>query len=488
MSYGLLIPELIIAASALIVLLAVFMKDGGKKFAGYVSIVALLISLILVLKDGLVTPTPYFNDTIVIDPLSQIFNMIFLLVSLLVVIGGIRYNEDKPHAEIFYSLLLFATLGMMVVAISNDLIPLFVGFELASLATYPMAAFERTKRGIEASMKYFVIGALSSSLLLFGMSYIYGVAGTTNIPQIADALSLNLMKPASLLGLLFIVSGFGFKMALVPFHMWAVDVYDGAPHLVTALLSSASKKMAFVAAFKILVVGLIALRFDWYIGLALLAVLTMTLGNVVAAVQRSVKRMLAYSSVAHAGYIAIAFVVISKSLAEAEIALAGGILHIFSHALMNAGAFIVAAIIAAAVVSKVKPGEEDNLDNYAGLGKIAPVTALMMAILMLSLGGVPPMFGFWSKAVIFLSAIKADLLWLAIIGVLNSALSLYYYARVVMYMYYRDPVIERVNEPLMYVLPVAIATMGVILLGLYPPTYEWAFEAARTLLMMGGIL
>ncbi|OFV68842.1 MAG: F420H2:quinone oxidoreductase subunit N [Candidatus Syntrophoarchaeum caldarius] len=488
MNYELLLPELIVAASALIVLLAVFIKDGGKKFAGYLSIIALLTALILVLKDGLVTPAAYFNDTIVIDPLSQIFNMIFLVVALLVVIAGIRYNEDKPNAEVFYSLLLFATLGMMIVAISNDLIPLFVGFELASLATYPLAAFEREKRGIEASVKYFVIGGLSSAILLFGLSYIYGVTGTTKIPEVADALAVNLMTPASLLGLLFVIAGFGFKMALVPFHMWAVDVYDGAPYIVTALLSSASKKMAFIAGFKVLIVGLIALRVDWYIGIALLAVMTMTLGNVVAAVQKSVKRMLAYSSVAHAGYIAIAFVVISKSLSAAEIAVAGGILHIFSHALMNLGAFLIVAVVATAALSKVKPGEEDNLDNYAGLGRIAPVTALLMAILMLSLGGVPPTFGFFSKAVIFLSAIKADLLWIAIIGVLNSALSLFYYARVVMYMYYRDPVLDRVSEPLMYILPIALATVGVLLLGLYPPTYEWAFEAARTLLAMGGIL
>ncbi|RJS71219.1 MAG: NADH-quinone oxidoreductase subunit N [Candidatus Syntrophoarchaeum sp. WYZ-LMO15] len=487
MSYGLLLPELIIAASALIVLLDVFVKNSRGRFAGYVSIIAILVSLILVLKDGLVDPTPYFNDTIVVDPVSQIFNMIFLVVALLVVIAGVAYTEDKFHPEVFYSLLLFATLGMMIVAISNDLIPLFVGFELASLATYPMAAFERERRGIEASIKYFVIGGLSSAILLFGLSYIYGVTGTTNIPQIAEALSANIMKPASLLGLIFVVAGFGFKMALVPFHMWAIDVYDGAPHLISALLSSASKKMAFIAGFKVLIVGLIALRFDWYIGIALLAVITMTVGNVVAAIQQSVKRMLAYSSVAHAGYIAIAFVVISKSLEHAEIALAGGILHIFSHALMNGGAFILASIVAAGVIARAKPGEEDNLENYAGLGKVAPVSALLMAILMLSLGGVPPLFGFFSKAVIFLSAIKADLLWLAIIGVLNSALSLYYYARVVMYMYWKDPVLERVNEPLLYVLPVAIATVGVLLLGLYPPTYRWAFEAAHALLQMGGV-
>ncbi|HEC56413.1 MAG TPA: NADH-quinone oxidoreductase subunit N, partial [Candidatus Syntrophoarchaeum butanivorans] len=186
MSYGLLLPELIIAASALIVLLDVFVKNSRGRFAGYVSIIAILVSLILVLKDGLVDPTPYFNDTIVVDSVSQIFNMIFLVVALLVVIAGVAYTEDKFHPEVFYSLLLFATLGMMIVAISNDLIPLFVGFELASLATYPMAAFERERRGIEASIKYFVIGGLSSAILLFGLSYIYGVTGTTNIPQIAE--------------------------------------------------------------------------------------------------------------------------------------------------------------------------------------------------------------------------------------------------------------------------------------------------------------
>ncbi|MHC1582171.1 MAG: NADH-quinone oxidoreductase subunit N [Candidatus Syntropharchaeia archaeon] len=485
MSYELLLPELIICSASLLVLVGVFLEVEKKRYMGYLSILAISISLFLVIKDSF-TFTSFegtiLGKAVVIDPVAQFFNIVFLSISLLVCIAALKYVKEDPRQEIFYSLLLFATFGMMIVAISNDLITLFVGFELASLATYPLPAFSRDQRGIEASMKYFVIGALSSAILLFGLAYMYGLTGSINFESISSSLSKN---PSAILGIIFIIAGFGFKMALVPFHMWAIDVYDGAPHVITALLSSGSKKMAFIAAFKVIIVGAIALKIDWYIGFAILSVATMTLGNVVALIQKSVKRMLAYSSVAHAGYIGMVFVIVGWSTAKgvSEVAIAGGILHVFSHALMNAGAFIVCAIVAAYITSK---SGEDSIEKYAGLGKVAPITAILMAILLFSLGGVPPTFGFYSKFVIFLSAIQAGLLWLAIIGVLNSALSLYYYARVVMYMYWREPTGERIREPIFYLIPVGIATVLVLFFGVYPePLYHWALEGAKILL--GGL-
>jgi NADH-quinone oxidoreductase subunit N len=326
-------------------------------------------------------------------------------------------------------------------------------------------------------MKYFIIGALSSALLLFGISFVYGLTGSTNIGVISGALGAS---PVALLGMVLILAGFGFKMALVPFHMWAPDTYQGAPSVVSALLASASKKMAFIAAFRVFTIGLIVLKLEWYLAFAILAVITMTLGNVVAIVQDSVKRMLAYSSIAHAGYIAMAFVVISKSPEAAQLALTGGILHALSHAIATAGAFIVTASVAFIVLSN---GEKpENIESYSGLGKIAPVTALMMAIMLISLAGIPPTFGFYSKFVLFLSAIKGDLLWLALIGVLNSALSVYYYIKVIMKMYWGKPMRGRIKEPIPYTLALILAVIALAVFGIYPqPIYDFAYSAAGAL-------
>ncbi|RLG54978.1 MAG: NADH-quinone oxidoreductase subunit N, partial [Candidatus Hydrothermarchaeota archaeon] len=247
------------------------------------------------------------------------------------------------------------------------------------------------------------------------------------------------------------------------------------------LLAAGSKKMGFIAAFRVIILALIAMKIDWYIAFAVIAVVTMTLGNLAALVQNSIRRMLAYSSIAHAGYIAMVFVVVAHSAKAAELAIVGGILHAFSHAFAKAGAFIVTAMITYIFASKI-----DSIDDYNGLGKRAPITALTMAILLCSLAGIPPTFGFYSKFVLFLSAIQGDLLWLAIIAVLNSAISVYYYARVIMRMYWGKPTGDKVKEPAPYALALIIATLGTLALGVYPsPVSDWAYAAAQSLI--GGL-
>jgi NADH-quinone oxidoreductase subunit N len=484
MSYIFLAPEiLLVVASLAIVLLGLFMRKEQKKVLAYLSLASLIVALLLVIYTANVSATFLYN-AFVVDRFAQFFNIIFLSVAILVCLASVKRYENHPNQDEYYSLLLMATVGMMSVALANDLVTLFVGFELASIATYVLAGFDRDKRSLEASMKYFIIGALSSTLLLFGISYIYGLAGSTNLSVISESTML-VSSPAALMAMVLILAGFGFKMALVPFHMWAPDTYEGAPSVVSAFLASASKKMGFIAAFRVFVVALIAMKLEWYLAFAILAVITMTLGNVVAVVQDSVKRMLAYSSIAHAGYIAIAFVVVSKSAEAAQLAIVGGILHALSHAIATAGAFIVTSFVASVVL--LDGGDRgEGIESYSGLGKTAPITALMMAFLLASLAGIPPTFGFYSKFVLFLSAIKGNLLWLALIAVLNSALSVYYYIRVIMRMYWGEPVGEKVYEPKPYIIALVLAVIAIVILGVYPqPIYQYASSATDALL--GGM-
>ena len=488
--YTALLPELLLIGTAVIVLLA-GLVIAQKKILGYITLVGLLTSLGLVLNDwdaNVVFNDAPFYGAIVVDPFSQIFNAMFLIVGILVCIAALEGYGKHPRQDEFYSMMLLAIIGMMVVAMSKDLLALFIGFELASIATYAMAGFDkRDPKSIEAALKYFLIGGLSSSLLVFGISYIYGLTGSTHIDLIAAAFAANpglAATPAALLAMVMLIAGFGFKMAFVPFHMWAPDTYEGAPSIVSALLAAGSKKMGFAAAFRVFIVGLIAMKLDWYIAFMILAVVTMTVGNVLAVVQTSVKRMLAYSSIAHAGYIAVVFVVVAYAKAPdtaVNLAVTGGLMHAFSHAIGKAAAFIAVAAIAYMIMTRDKVDDPNHVSNYDGLGKRAPMTAFLFALLLCSLAGIPPLFGFTSKFVLFLSTIEAGLLGLAIICVLNSALSVYYYAKVVMRMYWGEPKGEAFVESSTYTFVLAIAVIALIALFFSPGdlVYQWAEVAAH---------
>ena len=421
-----------------------------------------------------------FSETLSVDALSQFFKLVFLAVALIVSIASIKYTENSDHTEEFYTLVLFATFGMMVVASANDLILLFCAFELASLATYALAGFEKQNaRSLEGAMKYFVIGSVSAALMLFGISFVYGATGTTSIPTIAENPALLTDNPIGLVAIVLLIAGFGFKMALVPFHMWAPDTYQGSPSVVSALLAAGSKKMGFVAAFRVFIIALAALQPDWQFAFTILAVVTMTFGNVVAVAQTSVKRMLAYSSLAQAGYIAMAFAVMTP------MALTGGIMYTLAHAFMKAGAFIAAAAVVW-MVGYAKTDRldiPDHLDSFRGLGKRMPLAALCMTIFVFALAGIPPTAGFMAKFVLFSSAIQAGMAWLAVIAILNSALSLFYYARLVRYMYFLPPEGKKISVPFPYAAALLVAVAGVLAMGLWPePFLEWAMKAAKVLI------
>ncbi len=484
MNYSLLAPEILLTILAsLVILLGLLISDKSKNMLGYLSALGLAASLAVII--GTKGEGSFFYNSLVVDPLSQIFKIIFVIVSLLAVIASIRYFENNRSQDEYYALLLLATVGMMVVASANDLIALFVGFELASMSTYVLAGFEKKNpSSLEAALKYFIIGSLSSALMLFGMSLVYGVTGSTNIPAIMEYFKTNPVVGLDIIALVFLVAGFGFKMALVPFHMWAPDTYEGSPSVVSALLAAGSKKMGFVAAFRVLVLALVALRIDLQTTFAILAIITMTYGNIVAISQRSIKRMLAYSSIAQAGYISLAFVVTT------QMSIGGGILLALGHALMKGGAFIAVTVVAYMVLSDNKDAKNtDDLEHFAGLGKRAPITAFSLFVFFLALAGIPPSAGFIGKFVIFYSitteAVRLASSWLlliVVIAILNSALSIYYYARVIRYMYVLPPTGERIKEPTPYVVAILLAVIGTIGIGLYPePVIKMALSAASVL-------
>lgn len=476
----LLAPEIAVAATGLIILfIGVFMSPRTKNVLGYLATLGVLAALVLTVQ-SFGTEATMFYGTVSIDALSQFFKLVFLAVTLIVSIASIKYNENSDHTEEFYSLVLFATLGMMVVASSNDFILLFCAFELASFATYALAGFEKQNpRSLEGAMKYFMMGAVSSALMLFGISFVYGATGTTSIPMIAENVSLLAENPIGLVAVVLLIAGFGFKMALVPFHMWAPDTYQGSPSVVSSLLAAGSKKMGFVAAFRVFILALAALQPDWQFAFTILAVVTMTFGNVVAVSQTSVKRMLAYSSLAQAGYIAMAFVVMTP------MALTGGIFYTLAHAFMKGGAFIAAGAVVWMITTQ-RTGDlqvPDHLDNFRGLGKRMPLVALCMTVFVFALAGIPLTSGFMAKFVLFSSAVQAGMTWLAVIAILNSALSLFYYARLIRYMYFLPPEGKKIGLPFPYAAALLLAAAGVFAMGLWPePFLQWAMEAAKVLI------
>jgi len=395
------------------------------------------------------------------------------------VLASAMYIEGENHLAEYYSLILLATAGMMLVASAYDLITIFVGLELASMSTYALVAFrKRDKRGAEAAVKYVIIGAFSSALALYGISILYGLAGTSNLEGINAALAVQGTELATLLAIALVIAGFGFKVAIAPFHMWAPDVYEGAPSTVSALLASSSKKMGLVLMFKIFLVGMIALKADWDVVVGILAILTMTVGNILALSQTNIKRMLAYSSIAQAGYILMA---LPLATVVSDYAITGGIFHIITHAFMKGGAFIVVAALAYVAIG-------ESISDYKGLGKRSPFLAFSMTIFLFALAGIPPLSGFMSKVVLISASIQAAettqwMLWLGVALVLNSALSLYYYVRVIKNMYVeKGDSVERIKLPVSMAAAVAICLIATIGLGIFfDPVLELSSEAAKVL-------
>src|ERR687894_904062 len=471
--------------------LAIPVVDAVKKERGHnnrlysaIAFGALVVSLgfiVFRVISGEVIPAVAFGEDVLADDMfGSFFAIALLIVSLMVTLSSWDYMKAKANPAAYYSLILLSTVGMVLIAYSTDLLMLFVSWELMSLPTYALAAFsKRDPISNEGAIKYFMFGALSSGILVLAIGFVYGITGTTNIGDSISALA-NLdasLIPVGLLAVALFIAGFGFKMGLVPFHMWLPDAYEGSPTTIGALLAAGTKKAGFAAALRVIVLGMFALNLDWTLTLAIVAVFTMTLGNLAALVQRSVPRILAYSSIAQAGYIMIGIALAPYS----DQALSGSLFHIMNHAVMKSAGFIAVAAVATAVASY-------SLEKYRGLGRRMPITAIAFSISLLALAGVPPLNGFWSKLVLFGAGINSGPIvewgpWLAIAGVLNSALSLGYYAWIMRKMYMEDaPDMRRVKEPRVIVAVLLFAVVFMVGFGIWhAPLLDFASSSVPEL-------
>ncbi|HXH85124.1 MAG TPA: NADH-quinone oxidoreductase subunit N, partial [Candidatus Tectomicrobia bacterium] len=413
-----------------------------------------------------------FRDMVVLDDYALFFALVICYAAALVVMLSMDYLE-RYHAESgeAYALLLLSTTGMLLLASANDLIVVFLALELMSLSLYVLAGLFKSRLDAgEASMKYFLLGAFASSFLLYGVALVYGATGSTNLDRIGAAARAG--EPLFVVGLALVLVGFAFKISAVPFHMWAPDVYQGAPTSVTALIATGSKAAAFAALIRVAVAALRGgqpeLTADWTALLWGLAAVTMTLGNVVALMQSNLKRMLAYSSIAHVGYMLVGLVAGGPGGASAVL------FYLLAYTFTTVGAFGVLALCQRAGEEAVEVGQ------YAGLARRHPVLAATLSLFLLSLIGIPPFAGFVAKVYLFGAAVRAGFVWLAVLAVLNSAAAAYYYLRVLIYMYMREPEEAGAAYAPSFAggLALAIALIGIVVLGVIPAPFADLAQAA----------
>ena len=451
---------------------------SGIAFGALIIVIGIIIFRIL---SGEVMPTIAFSEGLLADDMfGSFFAISLLIVSIMVTASSWNYMKGRANPAAYYSLILLSTIGMVIIGYSTDLLMLLVAWELMSLPTYALAAFsKRDPISNEAAIKYFMFGALSTAILVFAIGLVYGVTGTTNIGAAIQTMA-NLQVdviPIGILAIALFIAGFGFKMGLVPFHMWLPDAYEGSPTTIGALLAAGTKKAGFAAGLRVVVLGIFALNADWTMTLAILAVFTMTLGNFGALIQKSVPRILAYSSIAQAGYILMGIALAPYS----DQALSGSLFHILNHAVMKSAGFIAAAAVVVGLASY-------GLESYKGLGRRMPITAIALTISLLALAGVPPLNGFWSKLVLFGAAIDSGPIvawgpYLAIAAVLNSALSLGYYAWIIRKMYMEDATdMSKIKEPTAIVAVLIFAIIFMVGFGIWhAPLLDFASQALPNL-------
>ncbi len=445
-----IMPEIIMTVSATILLmLELFVKNKG--FIALVGAFSALASLFVIQYSY----GEAFGGAFISDIFSAYFKFIFIVNLLLTILISLRYiQRQKSEYGEYYSILLFATAGMMLMASARDLIVLYLGLELMALSTYIVAGIKRHDiKSNEAAIKYFLLGAFSSALLLYGMSLLYGLTTTTDIYKIAQYLQTRETDPTLLLSMVLIATAFLFKIAAAPFHMWAPDVYEGAPTSVTAFMSVGPKAAGFAVLARVFYTAFVSVQTEWVPILSGVAILTMAVGNILAIVQTNIKRMLAYSSIAHAGYALIGVITGTSEGINAMI------VYLFIYTFMNIGAF--------SIVILMEKGEE--ISDYEGLAKSRPLVAALMLVFMFSLTGIPPTAGFIGKFNLFSAAINAGYTWLVVIAVIFSAISAYYYLRIVMNMYMKEMREEQEIAPSPSLsLAIIISVLMVFVIGIMP--------------------
>ncbi|HEY7624468.1 MAG TPA: NADH-quinone oxidoreductase subunit N [Candidatus Limnocylindria bacterium] len=481
---GAVYPEIAVTVVAMLLLVVDAVVD--RRRAGFLLPVLTIAGLLVALATALapIAPAQYFRGFVTVDAFTTFFRAVFLILAIFAAAVSPAYlaRWRIPPGE-YYAIICFSTLGAMTIALSADLITLFIGLETMTIPIYVLAGIQRTDRfANEAAIKYFLLGAFSSALLLYGLAWLYGVTNATDFVTIAAVLTTQgITNGPTIVALALITVGLGFKAAIVPFHQWTPDAYDGAPTPATAFMSVGPKAAAFAAILRVLVGALGPLGLDWSAVLAVLAAITMTGGNIVALAQTNTKRMLAYSSIAHTGYIlaAVAAAKAAPVAGLAESATAAVLFYVFAYGLMNLGAF------ACLLYLDLDGTRGASLDDLNGFGRRQPVGALAFAIFLISLTGIPPTIGFVAKFLVIQPVLDANLAWLAVVIALNAVLAAFYYLRVVVHMYMYDPEerVPRLVTGRTLSLSLGLASFAVVLLGIVPNSvYQWALDAAQPLI------
>ncbi len=471
-----LLPEMIVAVLAMALLLVdLFISKENKVWTAYLAILSIVVATFATLQLSSGETIHAFYGFFVLDPFSTYCKMLIYVATAIAMVISIDYMKDEQHMGEYYVLMLFAMLGMMLMVSATNFIIMYLGMELMALCVYVLVAYQReVLRANEAALKYFILGALSSALLLYGITFLYGVTGSFDFAEVGTALASadSNAHSAVMLGLVFLLAGMGFKVSMAPFHMWTPDAYEGAPTPVTAFMSVAPKVAGFAILIRVLVDALPAIQAEYTFILTGMAVLTMAVGNLAAIAQRNIKRMLAYSTIGHVG-----FVVLGLIAANAD-GYAGILVYLSIYLVMNMGVF---AII---IMMRREGIQGELLDDFAGLSKVRPGYALAMAIFLFSLGGIPFLAGFWAKYAVFIAAIEAGHLYLVLYALLFSAVGAFYYIRVVKYIYFdTERVAFNLVESRSMQATVVVMALAVVALGIYPdPLMELCKQALAGLI------
>ncbi len=431
--WSLMTPEIVLAILALTAFTIDFTTGvrWKKPFVGILSVISLLITIVLVI---IFNQNPgAIGATFVVDPFAMLFKIVILLGVALVIVNSMSYmdkHEDMYQGE-FYSLLLFSALGAMLMVSSADLITLFIGLEILSISSYCLAGFRKHQaKSTEAALKYVILGGTASAFILYGMSFMYGLTGSTSLVEIGTAMpALHAEYPfLIMMSLFFMVAGFGFKISIVPFHMWAPDVYEGAPTPITGFLAAVSKVAGFAIMIRILAVGFGGIYDQWYFVIAVIAALTMIVGNTVALVQTNIKRLMAYSGIAQAGYLLVPL----AAVLNIHISLSMIVYYAFAYVFMTLGAFAIISYV-------TEHAKDEEISSFAGLHKRSPFLAHSMTVFLVSMAGLPITAGFVGKVYIFLGVMTSQMIWLAVIMIVTSTISFFYYFAIIKQMYMRGP-------------------------------------------------
>ena len=454
-------PEFwVLVMTCVIMIVDLFLRESRRGIIHMLAMATIVFAAIITLRgdylvDGMLSATA-FKGSFIRDPMGDVLKVFsFVIMGLIFTYAKFYLRTFKLFRADFYSLSLFALLGVMLLISANSMLMIYLGLELISLSVYALVAFDRDSgRGSESAMKYFVLGSMASGMLLFGMSMIYGATGTLGLPEIADAIrAIGTDDVLLIFGLVFVVVGIAFKFGVVPFHMWIPDVYEGAPPAVTLFISSVPKLAAFAMAYRFLSSGLGDLHVHWQGMLASLAVLSIVLGNLAAIMQTNIKRMLAYSTISHMGFVMLGL------LPGTDFGFGAAMYYVIVYGIMSVAAFGMIILLSARGV------EAETLEDFKGLNQRNPYYAAIMGLVMFSMAGVPPMVGFFAKLMVLKAVMDAGMLWLAVTSVVFAVIGAFYYLRVIKYMYFDEPANETsITAPVDF--GAALTVNGLMILGL----------------------